>query len=316
MKKFTFVILTLVAVLTAIVISCSKSTPPPTAEISATIDGYTVAFSPTVTDVDTYTWSFGDGQTSTDASPSHTYVMSGSYTVTLTVKGGGGEATATKDITIAASLLEMLTGGTSAANGKTWILSTEYPIGTVGFGSVTPDMIITDTVADNFLVQYSLDAEYDNEFTFYANGSYSMNPVNADVLAGANYANIMGTIDGEPAWDIGMCAATFTPPTDATWEVHNTDLTVDAITDPTTIDIPPEHANVTFTGKTWISLSDGAYFGVLDFPTTAMFIVKDITADKLDVVLFQCRYGYGTDLEDMMLPTNLVHLTYIPKPAD
>ena len=145
MKKITFVILALVAVLTAIVISCSKSTPPPTVEISATINGYTVAFSATVTDVDTYAWNFGDGQASTEASPSHTYVMSGSYTVTLTVKGGGGEATATKDITIAASLLEMLTGGPSATNGKTWVLSTTYTFGTAGFGPITPEMQLTDT---------------------------------------------------------------------------------------------------------------------------------------------------------------------------
>ena len=113
MKKSTFLILTMVAIISVMVMSCSKDTPAPTAEIFATIDGYTVTFNPTVTDVSTYAWDFGDGETSTEAKPVHTYAASGTYTVTLVVKGEGGEATATKEITIAASFVEMLTGGTS-----------------------------------------------------------------------------------------------------------------------------------------------------------------------------------------------------------
>ena len=57
------------------VISCSKDTPAPTAEIFATIDGYTVTFNPTVTDVSTYAWDFDDGETSTEAKPVHTYAF-------------------------------------------------------------------------------------------------------------------------------------------------------------------------------------------------------------------------------------------------
>lgn len=312
MKKCTFLIFTMVALISAMVVSCKK-TSAPTVEIFATIDGYTVTFNPKVTDVSSYAWNFGDGETSTEANPVHTYALSGTYTVTLTVKGEGGEATATKEITLAASFLEMLTGGTANPNGKTWVLNTVYTAGADGGGPVTDAMPITIPSADDVLAMFGLEAEYDNEFTFYANGNYSMNPVNGNVLAGAVYGIVSGTIDGEPAYDIGMCAASFEAPAGATWEVHNTNFTVDAITDPNTTDIPPVHSEVTFTGKTWISLSAGAYFGVLDFPTTAMFIVKEITPTSLNVAVFLCGYGYGDNIDDMMLPTNLIHITFVPK---
>ncbi len=313
MKKSTLSILATVVLITAVVVSCSKSTPPPTAEITATIDGYTVTFNSTVTNVDSYSWNFGDGETSIEANPVHLYGMSGSYDVTLDVRGGGGEATATKSITIAPSLMEMLTGGEAAVNGKTWILSEAIVTDVDGIGPITSAMPITMQLFDGFLGSYGLGDEYDNEFTFYSNGHYAINPVNGNVLAGAVFGTYMGTLQGEQAYDIGMCAAMFDPLSSATFDIHNTDLTVDAITDPATTDIPPEHGNVTFTGKTWISLSEGAYFGILDFPVTAKFIIKEITPTKLSVALFNCNYNLGEDPEMNMLPTNLIHLTYIPK---
>jgi hypothetical protein len=313
MKKSSFSIFSIVAIISVMVMSCSENTPAPTAEIFATIDGYTVTFNPTVTDVSTYAWDFGDGETSTEATPVHTYALSGTYTVTLDVQGDGGQATATKEITIATSFLEMLTGGEPAVNGKTWVLSTAVSTGSDGGGPVQPTMPIDQPAYDDILFDYGLGDEYDNEFTFFANGNYSMNAKNGYVLAGAVYSVVTGTISGEPAYDIGIAAASFTPPTGATWEVHNTNLTVDAITDPYTTDVPPVHGDVTFTGKTWISLSEGAFFGILDFPTTAKFIVKELTPTTLSVSLFLCGYGYGEDLDMMMLPTNLIQLTYIPK---
>jgi PKD repeat protein len=313
MKKSRIIILSIIAIVAVTVASCKK-TPAPTVEIFGTTDGYTVTFNPKVTDVNTYAWDFGDGENSTAAKPSHTYAVSGTYTVTLIVKGEGGSATATFQVTIAASFLEMLTGGASAANGKTWVLDPTVSTGVDGGGAITAAMPITLPAYDNILNDFSLGEEYDNEYTFFANGNYTVNPVNGSSLAGAVYGVVTGTIQGEPAYDIGMCQATYSPTPGATWAVHNTDLTVDAITDPNTMDIPPVHANVTFTGKTWISITDG-YFGILDFPTTQQFIIKDITADKMHVALFICGYGYGDDINMMMLPTNLIHLTFIPKAA-
>jgi PKD repeat protein len=316
MKKSTFLILTMVAVITVMVMSCSKDTPAPTAEIFATIDGYTVSFNPTVTDVSTYAWDFGDGEASTQARPEHTYALSGTNTVTLVVKGDGGETTATKEITIAASFLELLTGGSAATNGKTWILDQAYTVGDGG-GPVTnsPYIIVIPSI-DDVLTQFGLGDEYDNEFTFYYDGHYSVSPKNGHVLAGAVYGVSTGTIYGEPAWDIGLCAADWSAPGSATWTLNTSDLVVDAIGDPNDPDVPPAHANVTITGKNWISFSEGAYFGILDFPSTAQFIVDEITPDKMRVTLFVCGYSFdGGDPMYNMMPTNMFHLSYIKKPV-
>jgi PKD repeat protein len=312
MKKNRFVILAMVTIMAVMAASCKK-TPAPTVEIFATIDGYTVTFNPKVTDVSSYAWDFGDDAVSTDPAPTHTYDKSGTYTVSLVVKGDGGEASATKDIVIAASFLEKLTGGPSAVNGKTWVLSVAVSTGIDGGGPVQTAMPISQPAYDNILNDFGLGSEYDNEFTFFSNGNYSINPKNGLVLAGAVYAVGAGIIQGEPSYDIGMALATYEAPVGATWTVHNTDLTVDAITDPMTTDEPPLHGDVTFSGMPWISLSEGAFFGILDFPTTAKFIVKEITPTKMSVALFLCGYGYGTDVNMMMLPTNMIHLTYIPK---
>jgi hypothetical protein len=158
---------------------------------------------------------------------------------------------------------------------------------------------------------FGLGAEYDNEFTFYHDGKYKMTPKNGNVLAGAVYAYATQTIVGDPAYAIGMAAATFTAPTNATWTMGTTDFTVDAITDPMEEDVPPVHGNVTFTGKTWVSISNGGYFGILDFPTTARFIIKDITPTKMSVACLLCGYGYAE--EYVMLPTNLIHITFVKK---
>ena len=315
MKKSTLSILTTIAFISFMVISCSEETPAPTAEIFATIDGYTVTFNPTVTDVSTYAWDFDDGETSTEKKPVHTYAASGTYTVTLVVKGEGGEATATKEISIAASLEEMLTGGPGATAGKTWILDPAYTVGDGGGPVTNSPYTIAIPSAENVLTMFGLGDEYDNEFTFFDNGNYSVSPKNGNVLAGAVYGYASETIYGEPAWDIGLCAAAWSAPASATWTLNTTDLVIDAIGDPNDPNVPPVHGEVTITGKNWISLSEGAFFGIMDFPTTAQFIIDEITPEKMRVTLFVCGYSFdGGDPMYNMMPTNMFHLSYIVKP--
>ena len=131
---------------------------------------------------------------------------------------------------------------------------------------------------------------------------------NGQALAGAVYGTATKTIVGDPVYDIGMCIATYSPPATATWTANTSNLVVDAITDPNTSDVPPIHGNVTFVGKNWISFSAGAYFGILDFPTTARLIIKEITSDKMRVAMLICGYGY--DAAYVTLPTNLIHITF------
>jgi PKD repeat protein len=295
--------------------SCSKDTPPPTAEIFADIEGYVVTFTPSVTDVNSYSWDFGDGTAlSTEAEPVHTYETFGDYVVTLKVSGDGGEATTTKTIQIAAtSIKDLLTGGKNAPNGKTWVMSKAYTPGKDGGGPVLNDLPILMPSAENVLDLFGLGAEYDNEYTFYYDGNYKINLKNSKALAGAVYGAVSQTMVGDPAYDIGMCAASYVVPASSTWALHTEDFTVDAITDPNTIAIPPVHGNVTFTKKNWVSFSAGAFFGILDFPQTPKIIIKEITPDKMNVAMFLCGYGYGDDINMMMLPTNMIHITFVKK---
>ena len=130
-------------------------------------------------------------------------------------------------------------------------------------------------------------------------------------LAGLIYGMATGTINGAYSEDVGLCQAAFEPAVSA-WELHSDDLVVDAISDPNTTDAPPVHGNVTISGKNWVSVSSGAYFGILDFPSTAQFVIKEISSQKMNVALFLCAYPY--DPNYVMLPTLLMHLTFEVKP--
>jgi PKD repeat protein len=315
MKKGTLAMIAVLAVSACLLYSCKK-VPAPTAEIFATVEGYQVTFNPQVADADTYSWDFGDGTAgSAELNPVHVYESFGDYTVTLVVTGEGGDFTATKVISIAAtSIRDLLTGGSKAANGKTWVFDKAYSVGDGGGPVQNAPYNILIPSTDNVLALFGLGDEYDNEYTFFFDGRYSMNPKNGNVLAGAVFGYATGTISGEPAWDIGLCAASFTPPASAVWSLNTDNFTVDAIGDPNDLTVPPVHGIVTFSGQNWLSFSEGAYFGILDFPSTARCIIDEITPNKMKVSLFVCGYGFdGGDPSYNMMPTNMFHLTFITK---
>jgi PKD repeat protein len=311
MKKRWFYFFPALMILGMLFASCAKE--PTVSAIEATINGYEVTFKVTVTDADTYLWNFGDTQTSTEASPKHAYVSSGTYNVSLTVSGKGGEATTTKEVKIPPSFSEMLTGGSAATNGKTWVLSTGYTAGVDGGSVVDNSMFVMLPTFENVLTVIGLGAEYDNEFTFYADGKYKVDVKNGKALIAGIYGMVTGTtVDvGNENNVLGIYAGTYTAPASATWTLHEGNLVVDAIINPTDTVVPAPHEMRTITGKKWVSLSEGAFFGILDFPSTRQFIVKEITADKMSVAMFVC--GYFADPNVWSIPSYLYHLTYVPK---
>lgn len=315
MKKTVFLALVADVFFLIVGLSCKK-TPAPNAEIFVTIENYKVTFNPIVTDATTYSWDFGDGSAlSTEKAPVHTYESFGDYTVKLTATGEGGSFTTTKTISIAAtSIKDLLTGGQSATTGKTWVLDRAYTVGDGGGPVTNSPYTISIPSAENVLAMFGLDGEYDNEFTFFFDGKYSVSPKNGYVLAGAVYGFASATIHGDPAWALGLCTAAWSAPASATWTLKTSDLVIDAIGNSDDGNIPPAHQNVTITGKSWISLSAGAFFGTLDFPSTAQFIINEIAPNKMRVTLFLC--GYAGDAGDPMynmMPSNMLHLTYIKK---
>lgn len=293
--------------------SCKKD--PPTVTFTFVVDQKTATFTSVVTFTDSYLWNFGDTQTSTDANPVHVYTAPGDFDVKLTVTGPGGEATLTKKVTILPSMLDLLTGGANATNGKTWVLSTGTYPDDDGASAITNELAVLIPIPSD--IQTLLGAEYDNEFTFYPDGRYSINPKNGKVLAVAVYATLNGIlIEGTQIPSLGLCAANYTAPANATFTLNTTNFTVDAITNPLDATTPPGHGNVTFTGKSWLSFSPGAYFGILDFPTSNQLIIKSMTATQMHVAMMVCLYQGVLNPGGMAFaqyPTHVFQLTYVPK---
>lgn len=318
MKKNVILIIAADVIASIMFLSCKK-TPVPNAEIFATIVDYQVTFNPVVTNATTYSWNFGDGLAlSTEKNPVHTYESFGDYTVTLTVTGDGGSFTATKIVSIAAtSIKDLLTGGQIATSGKTWVLDRAFTVGDGGGPVTNSPYTIAIPSAENVLDMFGLGDEYDNEFTFFFDGKYSVSPKNNKVLAGAVYGIATGTIFGDPVFAIGLCTAAWAAPASATWTLSTSDLIIDAIGNSDDGNIPPAHQNVTITGKNVIKITSAdseAFFGIKDFPTTAQFIIDEIAPNKMRVTLFLC--GYAGDAGDPvynMMPSNMFHLTYIKK---
>jgi hypothetical protein len=136
-------------------------------------------------------------------------------------------------------------------------------------------------------------------------------------LAATIYSTInTSVVEGSQISSLGLCSAYYTPPASATWTLNTADFTVDAITNPMDIATPPIHANVTFTGKNWLSFSPGAYFGILDFPTSNQVIIKSMTATEMHVAIMICLYqGVRNEGGQAFanFPTYVFQLTYVPK---
>lgn len=209
---------------------------------------------------------------------------------------------------------ELLTGGAAATEGKTWVLSKGTYPSHDGGGAVTNDMFALIPIPEN--IQELLGKEYDNEFTFFSDGKYTINPVNDTVLAATLSSTLGGIVCEWTQNELGLCGALFAPVTDATWTLHEEAFIVDALLNPLDATTPPLHANATFTGKKWLTFSEGAYFGILDGSTSTHVIIKEVTETEMHVALLVCMYQGVMNpggLEFAGYPTHIFQLTYVPK---
>jgi len=190
MKKVTFSIsiLGVFAVLALLVGSCGEEpVDPPTLQIFSSVEGYQVAFTATATNADTYSWDFGDGETSTEQNPIHTYLQSGTHTATCTATGEGGSATESVDVTIVASELEMLTGGPAMPDGKAWTFS-PAAAETDGIYYADAEFGYQDPLPSGILGLIGLPSEYEDEFIFKHDGTYSHDVKNDSVVTDIIFA--------------------------------------------------------------------------------------------------------------------------------
>lgn len=306
MKKVTFFLLSfaVIGILALTFTSCSKEEEkdPPTVQIFFSVDGYQVAFTATATNTDTYAWDFGDTETSTDQNPTHIYAQSGSYTATLTVTGEGGTAEASTTVTIAASELEMLTGGPEMANGKTWVFSSTAGEGD-GIFKADADFTYEDPLPDGILGLIGLVSEYEDEFTFKHDLSYTHDVKNDSVVTNIIFAMINQIPFRASAEDV-IVLCPFTPVAATFTYTEDTDLTLEV-----TSDEDNENTwNVTWSDVTILEIEGGTEFlGIQDF--TRKYYVFDIGVDQLQIGIFIS----ATDGSKMNYPSHVLIMTFVPK---
>ncbi len=309
-RKGLLASLAIFSLLSLAIFSCKKEepTPAPTVDFSFSVDGYQVAFTALATNTDTYVWDFGDGESSTEQNPVHTYAQSGTYSVTLTVTGKGGTANTSKDVEIAASKLEMLTGGPSATNGKSWQFSSTAGEGDAVLYAVedlSDPNAVDQAIPSGMLGLIGLPAsEYQDEFIFKNDGSYSHTTVNDSVITNAVYA-MLNSIDfvASPGED-GVGLSKWTPVQNATFTfTENTDLSLEVTSD----DYPDSTWNVTWSGVDLFEIAGGEVFGILDF--TRKYMVFDIAADHMQVGMFSSF----TTGQKANYPSHILRMTFAPK---
>jgi PKD repeat protein len=303
-KKLLLLSFAVLGMLAVIVSSCKKDDPAPlpTVSIFSSVDGYQVAFTATVTDATGFAWDFDDGETSTEQNPVHTYAQSGSYTATLTVTGPGGTANASEDVTIAASELEMLTGGPAMADGKTWVFSPAIGTGDAIYKD-HPDWVVDDPLVDGMLGLIGLASEYEDEFTFKHDLSYSHDVKNDSVVSNTIYA-LLNQIPYRPSFEDAVVLTPFTPAAATFTYTEDTDLTLEMTSD----EFPDSTVNRTFSGVTVLEIVGGTEFlGVQDF--TRKYVINDISVDILQIDM----YMSGTDQSKLNYPSHLLRMTLVPK---
>lgn len=303
MKKTASILLcfTVIGFLVLSFSSCKK-VDPPTVTIFASVDGYVAAFTATVTNTDTFNWDFGDGEVGTEPNPAHTYAQSGTYTATLTVTGEGGTAEASTTVTISAGPLEMLTGGSSATDGKSWVFS---PAGSEGDGiyKADPDFTFEDPIPAGILGLIGLPTEYEDEFTFHDDMSYSHDVMNDSVVCDVVFA-MLNQLEFRMSAEDVIVLAPFTPAAATFTFSEGVDLTLE-----TTSDEDEENTwETTWSNVTVLEIEGGTEFmGIMDF--TRKYIIFNISVDQMQIGMFVS----ATEGSKANYPSHVLRMTFIPK---
>ncbi len=304
MKQFRLLLLSVFSMLALMIFSCSEETTkvdlPTSAVIHFSVVDKQVAFTALTHSADTWLWDFGDGETSTEKNPVHIYADGGFYTATLSVTGSTGTDDDAVELALALTPYVLLTGGPTAANGKTWKLSASHSgngdylaWADADLNPFDPD--ITPLPDGAFGLFLGMGEVYDDEFTFHFDGSYKVNVKAGAAFAGVFYALSTGGIQNGGGLDFGLVTTPYTPETDATftWD-EGVDFTN-----------PSVFGAVTYPGVTIMDFSGTAYAGFLDFQRKV--IVQNVTVESMQIVIFA---SLDPDAAGAGLSTNALILTF------
>ena len=282
-------LITLLLVMSSLILfSCKEDDEEPlptSAIIHYSIAQKQVAFTALAINAETYLWDFGDGQTSTEPNPVHVYTDGGYYTVTLSVTGGTGTVTSESDLAVAVTPYVLLTGGATAANGKTWKLTAAHSKNdrlanadqTFTIAKGAPAELPTGAF-DLFL---GMGEVYNDTYTFHYDGGYG-HDVMADKAAFSGLVYQMVTTGGagvvnSGGKDFGLCTGKFTPEANATFTyVEKEDFEIQSVYGP--------GGKLTYPAVSTLDFSGKEFLGFMDFQRKV--ILQDITDKTMRVVMF------------------------------
>ncbi len=261
---------------------------PFTADVFNSVNGRQVAFQGITNNAVSWSWDFGDGNTSTSQNPVHRYAEGGYYVATLTATDENG-ATLTSEVSLALDLppYALLVGNQTEEgyDGKTWRISSEHSAFDY-FAFSDADLTLFDGTpaplpAGIFGSGLGMGEIYNDEFTFYFDGSYKMD-LKEDGTAfsglvfqflsfgGANIRNLGGE-------DFGLCTAAYTPAEDATFIFTESE-------DMTTTSAFGPGGMITYEGVTTLDFSGTEFVGFWDYENKV--ILQDITNSTMRLVVF------------------------------
>ncbi len=287
MKRLQFLFgLAFSAVLMLALSSCEKeeTIQEPTAGIFRSIAGKQVAFTALTLHADQWLWDFGDGETSTEKDPVHIYQSGGVYNITLSASNSMGTAEATSQVSLDLSVYEMLTGGSSAPNGKTWRISAGHSeVDAVSLAD--PGFTVIQDIPQGALGLFlGIGEEYEDEFTFKADGSYIHDNKNGGSFCSLVFATVAGldivNVTAE-SQSFGFATAAFTPEAGATFTyTEEKDLahTVVSQADGSTT------ADLVYEGVSTLNFSGNEFIGLMDFHREC--IIQEITPEKMRLAMF------------------------------
>ncbi|MDR2816703.1 MAG: PKD domain-containing protein [Proteiniphilum sp.] len=266
------------------------------------INGKQVAFTALTHSAVNWEWNFGDGNVSTEKDPVHVYEEGGYYIATLTAKDNTGNSVTVK-VNLAVSLTPytLLTGDHTAEGygGKTWKLTMSHTVNDklvnsdAGLSLLAPNIPSLPSGAFNTYV--GLPEAYNDEFTFYYDGSYRHNPSDGTSFGGIVYAMVLQQMGLSQITKTGGKAAlgqdafaltTYTPDEEATFVLNeNEDFTIPTVPAFATGIQPPGIPVITYPGVMTLDFPDsGEFIGIRDFHRKV--IVQEITSNSMRLVMF------------------------------
>uniref|UniRef100_UPI003217F40F PKD domain-containing protein n=1 Tax=uncultured Draconibacterium sp. TaxID=1573823 RepID=UPI003217F40F len=280
----------------------SKPTFPISAEIFYSIDGKQVAFTALTHSAVSWSWDFGDGNTSTDKDPVYVYTDGGYYIAKLTATDKAGN-TATSEVNLAVALTPyaLLTGDHTQPgyDGKTWKMSQGHSSNDKLVNSDAEltlfDEGIQSLPTGAFDLYLGLKEAYNDEYTFYFDGSFKHNTIDGSSFGGIVYAMIMQQLGlttitktgGEAVFGQDAFAlTTYTPENNATF----------ILTESEAYSVPTIPAFATGVDSNGIPIVTYSNVMTIDFPNSSEFIaardffpkvmVEEITDNSMRLVVF------------------------------